>query len=336
MTKVKRREGAPTLAAQPQRRRLMSVCTSEVEGQEVDWLWRPYIPRGMVTLLEGDPGLGKSWISLALATALSRGEGLPGMPPMAPRSTLICNAEDSLEYSIVPRLDKLNANKDLIWFVPEVLELDKAGVAQLEECMRERDATILFIDPIVAYLGSKVDMHRANEVRPVMAGLAGLAERTNSAVIVVRHLRKGGDGNGKRLYAGLGSIDFTASVRSVLQVEGTKAGDRVIHHIKCNIGPQGPSISYKVTDNGFEWGGIYNDTDFGTVCKTPKARGRAEEWLKEVLVKGPMPSAELMELASMKGLAIPTLNRAKKDIAESYQTSEGWFWRLLEGPLPTP
>lgn len=291
-------------------------------------MWRPYIPRGMVTLLEGDPGLGKSWISLAIATSLSRGEGLPGMPSIPPCTTLICNAEDSLEYSIVPRLEKLGADKSKIWFLQDMVELDEEGVEHLGNCMVEKDATILFIDPIVAYLGSKVDMHRANEVRPVMARLAQLAEKTHSAVIVVRHLRKGGDGSGKRLYAGLGSIDFSASVRSVLQVEA-KGDDRIVHHIKCNIGQQGPSISYRVTDNGFEWGGVYNEEAFSPTCRTPKARDRAVVWLKEILEKGPMPSATLMEIAAMKGLSMPTLNRAKVGVAESYQTADGWFWRLL-------
>lgn len=328
MVTTKPREGA---AQGPKKKAIRRpVRTDTVEAQEVNWLWRPYIPRGMVTLLEGDPGLGKSWISLAIATALSRGEGLPGMPATVPQKTLLCNAEDSLEYSIVPRLCKLGADRSQIFFLPDVLELGPEGLGHLEEFMRDVAATVLFIDPIVAYLGSKVDMHRANEVRPIMAGLGVLAERTDSAIIVVRHLRKGGDGNGKRIYAGLGSIDFSASVRSVLQVEGSKSGDRVIHHIKCNIGGQGPSITYKVGDNGFEWGGVYNPEDFSGVCRTPAAKNRAQDWLREVLANGPLSAAQAMEMATAKGLSMTTIKRAKEGVVRSFQTAEGWYWELVD------
>lgn len=329
MVSKKRREGADEARPKPAKPRLIRV--DEVECKEVDWLWRPYVPRGMVTLLEGDPGLGKSWITMAIAKAVSTGTALPGQPALSPQKVLIGSAEDLPEYSIAPRLKALGADCSLIYLMPNIVELSLEGLQTVEDFMKECAATVLFIDPIQAYLGSKVDMHRANEVRPIMAGLGKLAERTHSAIIIVRHLRKGGDGSGKRLYAGLGSIDFAASVRSILQVEKVRSGDTVINHIKSNISGLGPAISYKVhPDSGFEWGGVYNDTESGGVCKVPRARNRAVDFIRQALGSGPVPAGVLMEMAKAEKLSIPTMNRAKDGVAESYQTAEGWFWRLLE------
>ena len=309
------------------------VRVADVICKEVDWLWRPYIPRGMVTLLEGDPGLGKSWITMAIAKAVSTGEPLPGSPAMPKQKVLIGSAEDLPEYSIAPRLKALGADLELIYLMPSIVSLSTDGLQVVEDFMKECAATVLFIDPIQAYLGADVDMHRANEVRPIMAGLGKLAERTHSAIIIVRHLRKGGDGSGKRLYAGLGSIDFAASVRSILQVEKVKSGDTVINHIKSNISGLGPALSYKVApETGFAWGGIYNEgaADFAGVNRTPMARKRASAWLNDVLSGGPIPAPELLEMAKVTGFSDKTIQRAKAGIAESYQEKDGWYWRLLD------
>lgn len=315
-----------------QARKFTAQLAEDVQEKEVEWLWRPYIPRGMLTLLEGDPGLGKSWISLAIATALSKGGGLPGMPEMIPQKTLICNSEDSPEYSIVPRLKKMGADLSQVYLYGDMLGLVRDGALnELEEFMRDVAATVLFIDPIVAHIGG-VDMHRANEVRPIMARLADLAERTGSAIICVRHLRKGGDGTGSKLHAGLGSIDFAAAARSILQVGTSKGGDAVIYHIKSNIAKKGPGISYTITDNGFQWGAILNEHEFSGVCKTPRARERSRLWLKEILADGELPAGQIEEMAALKGLSPSTLQRAKEGIAESIQTADGWVWRLLDKP----
>lgn len=327
MVTAKRREGAevPKVVRPP----LLKV--SSIECKEVDWLWRPYIPRGMVTLLEGDPGLGKSWITMAIAAAVSTGQPLPGGPPTTPQNVLIGSAEDLPEYSIAPRLKALEADGDRVFLLPYVLEFSKQGIQSLAEYMRECAATILFIDPIQAYLGADVDMHRANEVRPIMSALGKIAEETHSAIILVRHLRKGGDGSGKRLYSGLGSIDFAASVRSILQVERNKSDVTVINHIKSNIAGLGPSLSYTVSpDECFKWGGIVNDADFAGVSRTPRGVPRAQAWLREHLAGGPVPAKQVAEMAKVERISTATLNRAKVDVAESYQTAEGWYWRLLD------
>lgn len=329
MVQRRNREGGPATTPVKQRPRL--IRASEIECKEVDWLWRPYIPRGMVTLLEGDPGLGKSWITMAISAAITTGQPLPGGTAMAPQQVLLGSAEDLPEYSIVPRLKALGADLEKVLMLPYVVEFSKDGLHAVADYMKECAATVLFIDPIQAYLGAEVDMHRANEVRPIMSGLGKLAEETHSAIIIVRHLRKGGDGSGKRLYAGLGSIDFAASVRSILQVEKSKSGDTVINHIKSNIAGLGPALSYKVApDTGFQWGGIYNEAEFSGVCRTPKGTAKAAKWLPELLRDGPVPATVVAELARVEGISDSSLKRAKDGIAVSYQTKDGWFWKLLD------
>ena len=135
----------------------------------------------------------------------------------------------------------MGGNLENIFVSDEFFTLDKQGVLDMEELMRISAATIVFLDPIVAYLGQKMDMYRANEVREVMAGLSHIAKTTGSAIVAVRHLRKAQ--GGKAIYSGMGSIDFTAAARSVIQVDETKSGTRYLYHAKHNLTPKGDNLA---------------------------------------------------------------------------------------------
>jgi hypothetical protein len=161
-------------------------CIADVKAEKVNWLWQPYIPKGKLTLEEGDPGIGKSWISLAIATAVTLGKGLPGQESVEPANVLLASAEDGLGDTIRPRLDAMGADISRIFAIEGALTLDETGLARLESYLERVRPSLLIIDPLVAYLGAGVDIHRANETRAVMAQLARLAEKYDSAILCLR------------------------------------------------------------------------------------------------------------------------------------------------------
>lgn len=328
------------------------ISAADIESKPVHFFWNPYIPQGMLTLISGDPGLGKSWITMDIAARASTGRDMPGGKrrgkPMPPRKVILMNYEDSPEHTIIPRLEILGADRSNIIMPDRGFTLDAGGVMLLEDQIKEASVGFVFIDPIVAALGATVNMNQANEVRAVMGALGQVAHRTHTSIIAVRHLRKAGRGDGgKDIYAGLGSIDFTASVRSELMVEQTKTGEKIVKHIKCNVGPLGPALHYhydiKTTEERgepryttrFEWLGEYAGTDIYDISKghaAPKRDG-ARDWLKDYLRDGPKVVGDVYKAAKLAGISQDTLKRAKNGMVKSTQTGVNlWQWELQDGP----
>jgi hypothetical protein len=215
------------------------ICLADVVPEHVDFLWHPYIPKGKLTLIEGDPGVGKSWLICAIATATAAGDGPSGWVQDVPGNVLMLSVEDGLADTIRPRLDAMRANVKRIFALQGALILNDSGLLRLESEIIDYRPTLVAIDPLVAYLGAGVDLHRANETRAVMSRLAILAEKYHCAIVAVRHLTKGG--KDKAIYRGIGSIDFTAACRSVLLV-GSDPDDtsrRAVVHIKSNLSEKG-------------------------------------------------------------------------------------------------
>lgn len=305
---------------------------ADIQTEEVNWLWYPYIPAGKLTVLEGDPGLGKSWITCAIASDISTGRKLPGSKAdLPPQKVLMLSAEDGLGDTVKPRIESMKGNVENIFVSDSHFSLDSAGLKELEELMRSMAATIVFLDPIVAYLGGKMDMNKANEVRAMMGPLAEAAKNTGSSIVIVRHLRKSGGGNAK--YNGLGSIDFTAAVRSGLMVGESKGGTRYMRQFKNNLAPTGDSLAYSLVDSHFQWEGNFEDTDDDAPAKETSRHSmtdKAQEFLFDNLKNGPMSSIELMSRAAEAGLNTRTLDRAKKGVAMSRKIGDTWEWMLLE------
>ena len=189
---------------------------SEVQLREVDWLWYPYIPFGKLTILQGDPGEGKTTLALRLAAACSAGKPMPGMKPLPPFNVIYQTAEDGLEDTVKPRLIEADADQDRIINIRE----DKKSLhlldSRIEKAIVQCDARLLILDPLQGYLGERIDMNRANEIREVMKSVGQVAQRTGCAVVLVGHLNKAAGLSSA--YRGLGSIDFRAAARSVLVV----------------------------------------------------------------------------------------------------------------------
>jgi putative DNA primase/helicase len=316
---------------------------SDIPPQAVVFLWRPYIACGKLTLLEGDPGQGKSWIAAALATAGSRGQGLPGAAAFAPFRSLIFTAEDGLADTLRPRLDLLGADCDAVLLHDQPLDLAQGDdFAEIEQALAEHRPRLVILDPIVAYLGAKTDAYRANEVRAILAPLARLADRHGCAVLAVRHLNKS---RGTRsIYAGQGSIDFTAAARSVL-LAGCGADDdaeRALVHLKSNLVAVGPTLAHTIDEQGFRWAGA--SPLRASDLLAPEATGNdvssldeARAFLRSLLGAGPVTTTEIWQAARQAGIAEHTLRRAKQlegivARRQGYGPGGSWRWSLDATP----
>lgn len=312
----------------------------DIKPVAIDWLWYPYLPTGKLTILGGDPGQGKSYISLALAAAGSRGDALPGqdMGEQKQFSSLLIAGEDDLGDTVVPRLKGLRADLRYIGLFDDNFVLDDAGLAGIREMMEESRARLLVIDPIVAFLGEKMDMNRANEVRPRMKKLADIGKDFNAAVLVVRHMRKqpANARSGKAIYNGMGSIDFTAAVRSELQVDEAKDGRKYLNHIKANAGPKGKSIPYTIEDGHFEWGSPVSFPSSNGMLSQVRISTRlinedsTRRWLFDTLKDKPdgISSSDIMLMGKAAGHSQTRLEHVKRGLVLSVRENNTWMWKL--------
>ncbi len=316
------------------------VSLTDVVTETVKWLWFPYIPIGKLTLFEGDPGIGKSWVCLAIATAVSLGAPLPGQAETLNGPVLLASAEDGLGDTIKPRLEGMRANLDSIHAIDGLLTLDQSGFELLETYITETVPTLLIIDPLVAYLSGDMDINRANQVRWGTARLAKLAEKYGIAVLAVRHLTKGG--SLKPIYRGLGSIDFTASARSVLLAgcDPNNTNTRGLVHIKSNLAKIGDPIGFELRDDGYFW------TDHSDLTSEKILAGQkdeyntpgkqAESFLTDYLSNGAVESGEIVDAAKAQAINEKTLRRMKDNLKivvfrEGEKGKRGggkWYWKL--------
>ena len=192
-----------------QKIKLKMIRMSEVQSQEIEWLWYPFIPYGKLTIIQGDPGDGKTTMVLNLAAKLSKGEALDeNMKVTEPVNVIYQTAEDGLADTVKPRLELAGADCERIIVIDESDKSLSMVDERLEQAIVRTGARLLILDPIQAYLGGGMDMNRANEARDMTKKLGALAEKTKCAIILIGHMNKA-SGN-KAAYRGMGSIDFFA------------------------------------------------------------------------------------------------------------------------------
>lgn len=312
------------------------IRMSDIQPEEVQWLWYPYIPLGKLTVIQGDPGEGKTTFVLAVIAALTKGEALPEREPLDPVNILYQTAEDGLADTIRPRLDALGADCSRVLVIDESKRELSLSDERIRQAMEETGAKLLVLDPLQAYLGAEVDMHRANEVRSILKRLGSVAEQMGCAVILIRHLNKmQGQKSGHR---GMGSVDFQAAARSVLLVGRTKEDPqlRIVVPDKSSLAPEGESIAFALDpEQGFQWKGYcaYNAEELlgGSTKQVQTKTMQAEETLRNLLDK-PAPAEEILRRITAVGISERTLMTAKKNLGVLSEKRGGqWFWRLPSG-----
>ena len=311
------------------------INMADVEVEEVNWAWYPYIPYGKVTIVQGDPGEGKTTFVLALVALLTKGEPLPGDEVGSePINVIYQTAEDGLADTIKPRLVASGADCSRVLVIDEGDKELTLSDERLAQAIKETGAKIIILDPMQAYLGGNVDMHRANEVRPVFKRLFEMAEKTGCAVILIGHMNKAH--GTKSSYQGLGSIDFRAAARSVLLVGrlGENQNIRIVAHDKSSLAPEGKSIAFELCeDRTVQWKGFCDTTVNELLCGTGNAQTktmRAEQFLTEIL-KECTPASEILQKTKALGISERTVNIAKKNLGVITERIAGkWHWRMPE------
>ena len=306
-----------------------------VRQQEVDWLWYPYIPYGKITLLQGDPGDGKSTFMLHVAAAVSTGGVMPdGSQVDKCHSVIYQCSEDNAADTIKPRLISAGADCEKIAHILEddhPLALDDP---RIEEAVIRSGARMVIFDPIQAYIPPESDMLNASKMRIVLRNLARIAEKYRCAVVLIGHMTKT-SGN-KNLYRGLGSIDIAAIARSVLMIkrDDTDPDVRYMFPVKSSLAYEGPAVRF-----------IF-DKDFGFrilgTCELkadkPNAQAedekigkaqRAERLLKILLSDGSKPSKAVLEQLKQLDISERTVRSVVKKIGvQAFRKGNIWYWKL--------
>lgn len=323
---------------------------SDIVARDVDWIWRPYIPRGMVTNVVGDPEAGKGWVSLAITAAVTTGGPLPGQQSTPKGRVLMFSAEDSPEHTLIPRMEKMLVDPALVYIVDRPFNMAApAGWDKLTEAIERAKPAVVVIDPITSYMGES-DTNKISAINEFYGKLAGLAGVADCAIIAVRHRRKPADGERKLRdpkFGGVGSIAFHGSARSELLVGMSEAGQRAMSHEKNSVGPHGPTLAFVLdTDSGvLSWEGESELTGWDLVGKM-RSRGpgrprggpvtaAAIAFLREFLRDGPEPAQVVIAEAERKGIGKFTLTQqAKKPAGVRAFSRDGQWWWTLDSVEP--
>lgn len=307
------------------------IRMSNVELTPVEWLWKPYLPFGKLSVLQGNPGEGKTYFAMHLAAACTNGKLLPNMERMEPFNVIYQTAEDGLGDTVKPRLIEAGADLD------RVLVIDDSDVRltlsdeRIEKAIIENNVRLVIIDPIQAYLGADVDMNRANEVRPIFMRLGQVAQRTGCAILLIGHLNKAA--GMQSLQRGLGSIDIAAAVRSVMFIGKLKHDPtmRILTHEKSSLAPPGVSLAFSLGDEGgFRWVGEYDITAdemlSGIEPQRETKTQQAKDLICALLAGGKQVFSEDIDKAALeRGIPGRTVRDAKRELGDALKS------KIVEG-----
>jgi hypothetical protein len=317
-----------------------TVRAVDVKPEVVEWLWERYVPRGMVSVVGGFPGVGKSTIDYDLAARVSRGGEV----------VLLLTAENHLAAVVRPRLEAADADLNLVRIVTIPITLPD-DVGRLKEFVGEFEAALVIVDPLVAFIGDDINTHRDHHVRRVLAPLADLAEESRAAVVVVIHTNKGT--GTEPLMRISGSIGFTGAARSVLLAanDPQDEGRRILAVVKSNLAEMPPPLAYRLTevvlDGGIttsrvEWLGEAPEVDVqqllaGRNPERDTAIGDAMEFLMEIGVQvRALAQTEIMRDAKAQGIEERTLRRARARLGvatwrHGFGRGGIWYWGPRDG-----
>ena len=291
------------------------VKASEIEPKEVKWLWYPYIPVGKVTLLQGDPGDGKSKLMLSIAALLSKGEPLP-----------------------------FTETEENLIFIKEGEKSLSFGDNRIREAIEMYHAKLLILDPMSSYIGEICSMNNANETRAEFNHLIAVAKDTGCAIVIIAHMNKMKDTN--PLYRTNGSIDIAGAARSILAITRTPnkevPAERYLVQVKSNLAPTGSAILFEVSEKGVDFISEMEMTAEEAFQSLAPKIGRpndkevkAKAFLMEMLKDGEMLSSDCEEKLEAAGFKKSTIKKAKKNTGViSRKKGFLWYWSLPMGDIP--
>ena len=316
-----------------------------IQEKEVDWLCYPTIPLGMLTGIEGQPGIGKGLLTCAIACAVSNGLKIGGFEDRFPKGKVLMLAfEDSAEYTIMKRLRKFGGDTTKIALNDKPFPFDHSGLERLDRMVESSGALLVTIDPLTSYLDPAVATKKIT-LREILATMKEISERHHCAIVCSRHLRKSSE-DADPINAGYGGIEIVGAYRSALAArkDPDKIGHVVVSHFKSNVGLIGKSFGYQILptetrgDFDFVWTGVRKESAEEMMTKgKPRQRGgedapieRALSFLTEVLSAGYVESTEIFKEAKQQGISQKTLYRAKDELgvkATKAGFSDGkWRW----------
>jgi putative DNA primase/helicase len=326
---------------------------SDIEPEPVDWIWTGRLAHGKLTLIAGDPGLGKSQIALDIAARITSADPFPDASHAPTGSVLILTAEDAASDTVRPRLEAAGADLDRVHRLKAAKHKDggtitsfslQADLAALGQKLKEvRDVMLVIIDPITSYMGSKIDSHRVTDVRAVLEPLAAWAEDHHVAVLGITHPPK--NTPLKAMHAMVGSIAYIAAARlAFLAIEEPETERRLLLPVKNNLAPLAPGLAYflaqRIITKGIVASHIIWDSRPVSVTanealaasrgETP-AMNEAKDFLLDELSNGPRSTKDLKKAAQAAGLSWVTIRRAQAHlrIKPTKTGLEGsWQWKL--------
>lgn len=302
----------------------------------VNWLWEPYIAIGKITLLQGDPGCGKSTMMMNLIAELSKGGVTPdGRAFGAPQRIIYQCSEDGARDTIKPRLVAAGADCCNIAFIDEEvysgLTLDDE---RIREAIIEWKPRLVVIDPIQSYIGNDSDLQMAGKARKLMRRIGMWASTYNCAIVLIGHFSK--KESAKDLYRGLGSIDVVAAARSVLQVEKSDADEdiRIVKQVKNSLKSKAADLMFEIRPHtGFRWLGVAEATEEEssfelTLESLPKNKHElAALLIKNALEHGAVESLEIKRIMSEYNIGNKTMNEVKTELGiKPYKKMRTWYW----------
>ena len=304
------------------------LCYKDIEQTSVEWLWFPYIPFGKLTIIQGNPGEGKTYFAMMLTAACTNRKLFPNMEDIEPFNVIYQTAEDGMGDTIKPRLVEVGADLSRVMVIDDSEEVLTLSDDRIEKAVRQNHVRLVIIDPVQAFIGADVDMNRANEVRPVFRKLGMIAEKTSCAIVLIGHLNK--SSGTQSTYRGLGSIDIMAAVRSLIFIGKVRKDPttRVLIHEKSSLAPPGETMAFKLGDEeGFRWVGAYEisadellDGKEGKATETKLERGA--KLIQELLVdKNEISIRELDDKAKEQGIS----GRTMRDV-RSRMKNELEYW----------
>ncbi len=311
---------------------------SSVSQQEVEWLWYPYIAYGKITLLQGDPGDGKSTCMINIAAALSSGSLLPsGEKIEHPQAVIYQCAEDNASDTIKPRLVQAGADCDKVAFITDDAAELSLSDGRIEDTIQKLKARLLILDPVQAFIPQDADMQNAAKMRAVLRQLGIVAEKHHCAVVLIGHMTK--SNSGKSLYRGLGSIDIAAVARSVLMISRDKKNPeiRYLSQIKNSLAPEGDSFAFVMhPEVGFQWLGkclrAGDGDDYFTNVDSVRRKSKieqAKEYLRLMLSVDDDASKDVIAKIKKMGIGERTVRSAVKEIGVyAYRKDNAWYWHM--------